>query len=95
MVSQMGQGVIVLPIIALLENIAICKAFCKYTKLKRKFIGFNNNHNCTDRILRVITFCGYIFVVLLVTIIFYRLKEGQYYEVMLDCRELNTLKNVE
>lgn len=29
MVSDMGSGVIVLPIIALIENLSICKTFCQ------------------------------------------------------------------
>jgi sodium-independent sulfate anion transporter 11 len=29
MVSNLGSGIIVLPILAILENIAICKAFCE------------------------------------------------------------------
>lgn len=30
MVSNLGSGIIVIPLIALLETIAICKAFCRY-----------------------------------------------------------------
>lgn len=29
-VSSLGSGLIVVPLISLMENIAICKAFCKY-----------------------------------------------------------------
>lgn len=29
-VSSLGSGLIVVPLIALMENIAICKAFCRY-----------------------------------------------------------------
>ena len=36
MVSELGSAVIILPLLAILENVAIAKAFCKY------FI--NNNH---------------------------------------------------
>ena len=31
MVGEMGIGVIILPLLAILENVAIAKAFCKYT----------------------------------------------------------------
>lgn len=34
MVSNIGSGVIVVPLIALLENIAICKAFGKFKRMK-------------------------------------------------------------
>jgi hypothetical protein len=30
MCSTLGTGLIIVPLVALLENIAICKAFCKY-----------------------------------------------------------------
>ena len=30
MVAQLGSGLLVVPLIALMENIAICKAFCEY-----------------------------------------------------------------
>jgi sodium-independent sulfate anion transporter 11 len=29
MCSEMGAGLIILPLVAMLENIAVCKAFCK------------------------------------------------------------------
>jgi len=29
MCSEMGTGLIILPLVAMLENIAVCKAFCK------------------------------------------------------------------
>ena len=30
MVSELGSAVIILPLLAILENVAIAKAFCKY-----------------------------------------------------------------
>lgn len=33
MLSDLGSGIVVVPLVGLLENIAICKAFCKYTQL--------------------------------------------------------------
>lgn len=39
-VSEMGSGLIVVPLISLMENIAICKAFGEFSKLFKSLLSF-------------------------------------------------------
>ena len=45
MVASMGSGIIVVPLIALMENIAICKAFGNYLLISQDKNYFYSNQN--------------------------------------------------
>lgn len=46
MISHLGSGIIVLPLVALLGNIAVVKVFCKYLFYPRRQQRYTGNTSC-------------------------------------------------